>query len=63
VSICASRLDTRCGSLSLLSSHQRPRAGFFAERIRKDIEKWGKVARDIGLNNKLKKGVQVLRPR
>jgi tripartite-type tricarboxylate transporter receptor subunit TctC len=26
---------------------------FFAERIRKDIEKWGKVARDIGLNNKL----------
>ncbi len=26
---------------------------FFAERIRKDFEKWGKVARDIGLNNKL----------
>jgi tripartite-type tricarboxylate transporter receptor subunit TctC len=26
---------------------------FFAERIRKDYEKWGKVARDIGLYHKL----------
>jgi tripartite-type tricarboxylate transporter receptor subunit TctC len=26
---------------------------FFAERIRKDFEKWGKVARDIGLYHKL----------
>jgi tripartite-type tricarboxylate transporter receptor subunit TctC len=26
---------------------------FFAERIRKDIEKWGKVAREVGLANKL----------
>jgi tripartite-type tricarboxylate transporter receptor subunit TctC len=26
---------------------------FFAERIRKDIDKWGKVARDIGLYHKL----------
>ncbi len=26
---------------------------FFAERVRKDFEKWGKVARDIGLYHKL----------
>ena len=26
---------------------------FFADRIRKDFEKWGKVARDIGLFQQL----------
>jgi tripartite-type tricarboxylate transporter receptor subunit TctC len=26
---------------------------FFADVIRRDFEKWGKVAREIGLNNKL----------